>query len=377
MLEAVVDGHSCVESALPGLDDLARTERIAWEVVEGRPADDAARALCDALGGCDAYASLVDPRTGQGLGEGFAYLDPSLVDLMEREFSTPDTSPFLRAMPRMAPNVFHHCTDILDFATVRRTAFYADWWIPSGVRDHAGGIMLPAPDGRLVWVVIGCLGDRDWLDAEELRFAEAACGGIARALRTTASIAHAAAGAALDAREPDPCWLMGADGRVHLANDPAREMPMDTVQYRHDGALALVDPGAQRRLCAILAEIGGRDGDMRDGGEILMRNGGSFARLTVEPGPSYRDERTALVTLRRPQPMTWSADELGIAFGLTPSEARTVLALAQGGGTREIAATLGIGTDTVRIYLKRAYAKVGVADRSALVARLLLGDGDT
>ena len=31
-----------------------------------------------------------------------------------------------------------------------RTRFYADWWVPSGVRDHAAGFSLPPPDGRMV-----------------------------------------------------------------------------------------------------------------------------------------------------------------------------------------------------------------------------------
>lgn len=351
------------------MDDLARTERIAWEVVEGRPADDAARAMCDVLGSCDAYAALVDPCTGQGAGEGFAYLDPALVELLATEFATPETSPFIRAMPRMRPGMFHHCSQILNMKGIYRTPFYQDWWIPSGVRDHAGGIMLPAPDGRLAYVVIGCLGDRDWLDADELRFAEAACSGVARALRTAASLAHREVTSLVDAVAPDPCWVLGADGHVHMTNAPAQELMPSSPVRRRNGAIVLSEPDAGTRLDVLLAAVlaGGR------GGAIVVTDGDGFARLTVEPGPTYRDERTALVTLRSPEPMEWSVDELQAAMDLAPREAEAAIALASGAGTSEIARTLGVSSETVRIYLKRGYAKLGVHDRGALVALLLRG----
>lgn len=357
---------------MPNMDDLARTERVAWEVVEGRPADDAARVLCDVLGHCDAYASLIDPVTGRGLGEGFAYLDPALIDLMAREFATPETSPFLRAMPCISPDMFHHCTDIIDMDELRHTDFYGDWWVPSGVRDHAGGIMLPAPDGRLVWVVIGCLGHRDWLDADELRYAEAACGTIARALRTTAAMSHGEANATLLALAPDPSWLLGADGHLHLANAAAHDPGVAAPMRRRNGGIALADADAQERLSVVIATV---QAGLCEEGSVLVARENGFARLTVEAGPSYRDEGTTLLTLRAPRPMAWTVDDLREAFGLTPSEGRVALALASGASTAETAAMLGVNGDTVRIYLKRVYAKVGVRDRSALVALLLRGAG--
>ena len=354
---------------MPGMDDLARTERIAWEVVEGRPADDAARAMCDVLRGCDAYASLVDTRTGRGLDEGFAYLDPALVDLLAREFSTPETSPLLRAFPFMRQDVFFHCSTLLDMDSLRRTRFYADWWLPSGVRDNAGAILLPAPDGRLAYVTIGCLGDREWLDADELRYAEAACGGIARALRTAASLAHTAARSIVSAQATDPCWLLGPGGHLHLANEPARDSSATSAVRRRNGSIALADPDAQLALTALLDAVhsGG------EGGSILVTNSDGYARLTVEPGPTYRDERTALVTLRAPGPMEWSVGELQRAMNLTRREAEVAVALASGAGTGEIAGSLGVKDETVRIYLKRIYAKLGVHDRGSLIALLLHG----
>ena len=354
---------------MPGMDDLARTERIAWEVVEGRPADDAARAMCDVLGGCDAYASLVDIRTGRGLDRGFAYLDPALVDLLAREFSTPETSPLLRVFPFMRQDVFFHCSTILDMDHLRRTRFYADWWLPSGVRDHAGAILLPAPDGRLAYVTVGCLGDREWLDADELRYAEAACVGIARALRATASLAHGRASSTVEARAPDPCWLLGAGGQIHLANEPAAAIGLDDVVRRRNGRIALSDPGPEARLSALVDAV--RKGG--NGGSVLVHRQNGYARLTVEPGPAYREERTALVTLRAPSPMDWNASELEAAAGLTPREAEVAVALATGAGTGEIAEMCGVQIETVRIYLKRVYAKLGVGGQSELVAMLLQG----
>lgn len=94
-----------------GLDDLVRTERMAWEVAEGTPLDAAARGMCDILGQCDAAASLVDPASGRGIGHGFACLDPHRAEVMAREFGTPELNLFTRAMPHLPSDRFCHSPD--------------------------------------------------------------------------------------------------------------------------------------------------------------------------------------------------------------------------------------------------------------------------
>ena len=115
---------------MPSMDDLARTERLAWDVAEGAPADEAARVMCDVLKGAMPLHPNIDPASGSGIAQGFAYLDPALMTVMAENFGTPATNPFLRVMPFMPVGRFHHCTELIDLDRVRRTRFHADWWIP-------------------------------------------------------------------------------------------------------------------------------------------------------------------------------------------------------------------------------------------------------
>lgn len=52
---------------------------------------------------------------------------------------------------------------------------------------------------------------------------------------------------------------------------------------------------------------------------------------------------------------------------LTPREIQVIELLAQGMRNKEIAATLNLAEDTVRVHLKRVYAKLGVSDRTAVI----------
>ena len=49
---------------------------------------------------------------------------------------------------------------------------------------------------------------------------------------------------------------------------------------------------------------------------------------------------------------------------LTERESEVIVLLAQGLRNREIAHTLGLSDDTVKTHLKRAYRKLGVANRA-------------
>ncbi|WP_299845668.1 helix-turn-helix transcriptional regulator [uncultured Jannaschia sp.] len=357
---------------MPGIDDLVRTQRLAWEVAEGAPPESAARVMCDILGQCDAYASLIDPVDGGGIAKGFAYLDPELMNVMAREFGTPETNPFLRAMPSLPSGRFHHCTELFDLSRLRLTRFHADWWLPSGVRDHAGGLSLPSPDGRVVWVVLGCLGDRDWFDTAELRYVHAACEGMARALRASAAFAHQAASAKVSDRAPDPCWLLGRRREVRIANGPAREITEmnDGLLQRRRGTLFLQCRRVEQRFHRLISEVcSGR----RRHGSLCIADHKSFSYLTVETGPHYREERSALVTLRAPRPMSWTAECLRDAYDLTPREADVAMALAAGARPSEIAEALGLTVGSVRIYLKRIFAKTGTDGQGPLVSLLMSG----
>uniref|UniRef100_UPI0026276BA7 helix-turn-helix transcriptional regulator n=1 Tax=uncultured Jannaschia sp. TaxID=293347 RepID=UPI0026276BA7 len=264
------------------------------------------------------------------------------------------------------------CSEILDLSRLRMTRFHADWWIPSGVRDHAGGYLLQSPDGRVVYVTLGCLGDRDWFDASELRYASAACESMARALRASAAFAHKAACADVAGRTPDPCWLLDRRREIRILNGPAREITED------GGGPLLRDKGIlmprDRRFAARFEETVAAvcDGLFGDRSLVVTERVG-VVHLTIEAGPRYRDERSVLVTLRRPRPMAWSAEGLRDAYDLTPREADVAMALAAGARPAEIAQALGLTVGSVRIYLKRIFAKTGTDGQGPLISLLMGG----
>lgn len=58
-------------------------------------------------------------------------------------------------------------------------------------------------------------------------------------------------------------------------------------------------------------------------------------------------------------------------FGLPPRQIETIQALQAGMTDKEIASTLGVSPETVRGYLKSIRAKLGVANRTAILHKLL------
>ena len=359
---------------MPALEAFTRIERHAWEVMEGAPVNDAVRAMCGALGGVNAVASLVEVSTGQGVAEGFAEMDPDLAALLATEFNTPATNPVLDTIPRMPAGSLYHCAETFDLSRLRRTRFHADWWVPTGVRDHAGAMTMPAQDGRFTYVAIGCLGGRDWFDPDEVRFAEASALTLSRALCAFAGMSHARAEAATEALAPDPCWLVAADGTCFLANEPGRrEAESGRVLRTASGALACRDPEVDGRLRAVVAAACVMDGRIDGMGAAVVRVAGGFSQLWVEPGPRYRDTLTALVSLRQARPLEWTRADLSRVYALTPREADVALGLARGMRPDEIAADLRIAAASVRLYLKRIYAKTGAHGQGALIALLLRG----
>ena len=61
---------------------------------------------------------------------------------------------------------------------------------------------------------------------------------------------------------------------------------------------------------------------------------------------------------------------LAMAWGLTLTEARVALRLAEGAAPAEIATALGVAVGTVRVHLKSIYAKTDTAGQRELVSRL-------
>lgn len=68
---------------------------------------------------------------------------------------------------------------------------------------------------------------------------------------------------------------------------------------------------------------------------------------------------------------TAAIDRLALVYRLTRREAVIVAAMVPGLSNKEIATRCGITEQTVKDHLKSVYAKVGVHQRMALLARVI------
>jgi DNA-binding CsgD family transcriptional regulator len=88
------------------------------------------------------------------------------------------------------------------------------------------------------------------------------------------------------------------------------------------------------------------------------------------------DASTASVVLLITDPDGPAADNeqlLREGYGLTPAEARAAALLASGMSTSQVAATLRISVETLRLHVKRACRKTGTHGQASLVALVARG----
>ena len=66
-------------------------------------------------------------------------------------------------------------------------------------------------------------------------------------------------------------------------------------------------------------------------------------------------------------PVPAAPEAIAKAYRLTPTELRTLLAVAEIGGIAQVAEALGIAETTVKFHLRGVYAKTGSTRQSDLV----------
>lgn len=88
---------------------------------------------------------------------------------------------------------------------------------------------------------------------------------------------------------------------------------------------------------------------------------------------SPRQAKTVAQPIRSPasmplDPATW--EDVVTALELSPQQARIVELILCGAGDKQVSRQLGLSVDTVRTYLKRIGARLGVSGRVELVVRV-------
>ena len=165
-------------------------------------------------------------------------------------------------------------------------------------------------------------------------------------------------------------------GRIAAANDRARAiLRRGEGVSDQDGVLQANLPADRARLERLLAAaVPVARGGV--GGSMLLGRGGTVAPLVVHVQPVAASHPyglvTALLLLVEPA-RRGHIDPVVVArtLGLTPTESRVAVRLAEGQTVRDIAAATGRKEGSIRWHLKRIYDKRGLSGQVDLV-RLVL-----
>jgi DNA-binding CsgD family transcriptional regulator len=218
--------------------------------------------------------------------------------------------------------------------------------------------------GDAVWGSVALVRDEglpDFSD-EEVAFVSRIGGHIGHGLRE--ALLHEAAAAGIAHRAPGVIVLT-PDGAVHSMSEQATFW---LERFPRDRGTGLELPAAVHAVARrVLA--GGPSPETRPHATVRLTSG---EWLTVHASPlqaSGRDDGGVAVTLA-PAAVT-ELEPLRMALhGLTAREREVAQLLTRGAANDEIARALWISRHTVKDHLKAVYAKLGVASRAELSAKL-------
>lgn len=163
---------------------------------------------------------------------------------------------------------------------------------------------------------------------------------------------------ALCALEGKMAFVTCHAGRLLFADESCLTF-IDGGQYilEQNGQIVGASPANQRAL-----EVG--LGSTTPSRILFVSNdSNAFALFEVTPNAEARLWRGRRIEADQPR----LPSGLEQAFNLTPSEASLCQLLIKPGKETDIAAALGLSTETVRTHRKRVYMKLGVTERAELI----------
>jgi DNA-binding CsgD family transcriptional regulator/PAS domain-containing protein len=345
-------------------------------------------AACGGMGSLLVGSSFARPEVGFLINGG---LDPEIGQLFVERYQD---NPWSQATATMRPE--HGAFDIaglVDPRAIRATVFHADLIAPQGIHTMTG-MHLPIGSAFDTGGVSMAFDDRDeGSPRASIQLLNLMAPYLQRAIKVNLKLQAArwranGLAAALDGM-PCAALLVSQLARVVFANRRAEALLAagDGLQM-FDGEIAASRPSDTRALRRMIGGAGcAAQGPLPHGPDSLALarpSGRPVLSVLVAPVGELRaelslaDKPAALLIVTDPLdgagPSPRAVDRLGTLFGLTPTEARVALRIAQGMSGPEAAAQLGIGPGTVHAHLKSVFAKTGVRRQSGL-ARLLTRTG--
>ena len=201
-------------------------------------------------------------------------------------------------------------------------------------------------------------------------------------VRQTLAGAHALRASVHDLLDSSGVGVMHLDrlGRIVEINDHARDLLFGGNGLRDEGGflhawLPEDEDRLKRLVAAALPTLSGQG----VGGSMLVRHPFLVRGLTLHVHPvtvrqlDFGAPGVGALVLVAGTGATQrlDVDQVGRAFGLTPTESRVAVGLAEGRTVPDIAAQSGRAVGTVRSQLKSVHRKLGVSHRADLV-RLVL-----
>ncbi|OWJ65261.1 hypothetical protein BWR60_20435 [Inquilinus limosus] len=339
----------------------------------------------------DGRASLyVLHETGYGSVPAFESLgatsdwEPGYLDSYARHYWR--ANPWTRSALRRPLGQVTVTDAVMPFRSLQGTEFYVDWMRPQGLAGGIGGTFarhggFSAHLSLLHGEVRPGDGVRDLISGLLPHLGRAAQ--LHRHL-VDAGTQRQAMEAGFE-RLSIGLILADSTGRILFANPPAEEVLRAgrTLRVDPDGGLGAGDPRTAEQLRGLIARSAAAldDSAPQAGGGLVVADPVRREHLSLLVVPASRnawllgrDHPKAMIFLMTPQPRRSPADsDLRRHYGLTPAEARVASGLAAGATLKEIAGLQEMSYETVRLHLKRVFAKTGTnrqADLVQLLARM-------
>jgi DNA-binding CsgD family transcriptional regulator len=305
--------------------------------------------------------------------------DPHYTKLYFEKYLT--MNPFFPAAGFVEAGVVHTQREIIPQDELEQTRFYREWIAPQGIVD-AVSVNLEVGITRSSMINIRTDLSYGVVDQKMKQRLAALVPHLQRAIAIgrffdQSKAAEQALTTTLDHVEA-AVFLVGRDGAISFANDPARKMlDAATLVHARDNGLHAVTDDADKILRDIFTAAANGDASVGVRGVSVPLTGSSGDRwfAHVLPLTSGRRQQAgeaaqavAAVFIRRSAPNAPPPlESIARLHKLTASEVRVLDAVIRVNGVKAIAETLGLSQATVKTHLQSVFRKTGTNRQSDLV----------